>query len=358
PTVSLTLPANGSSVLAGTDITLEATATDSDGSVAKVIFYVNNQVLSEDTAPPYATAWTNVAVGAYTLTTQAFDNRGALAVSGEVSITVTVPAQNLPPEVALVSPAPHTSFTAGTLVTLQAEASDADGTIARVEFYQSAVKLGEDTTAPYTYPWLNVPPGDHTLTAKAIDDGGATATAADVTITVTALPQNLPPAVSLTSPANNSSFLAGTDITITANAADPDGTIARVVFFADAQELGQDTSSPYSLPWSSPSLGSHTLTAQAYDDAGTLAVSTEVNVTITVPAQNLPPEVSLVNPTPGAVFVTNANIALSATATDSDGAVSKVEFYQGATKLGEDTGAPYSYTWNSAPAGSYLLTAR
>ncbi|MDZ4229974.1 MAG: Ig-like domain-containing protein [Candidatus Veblenbacteria bacterium] len=358
PTVSLTSPTNGASSLVGTDLTLEATATDPDGSVAKVIFYVNSQILDEDTSSPYTTAWTNVAVGAYRLTAQAFDNRGALAVSGEVQVTITAPAQNLLPEIALVSPAPNTSFNAGTLVTLQAEASDADGTIARVEFYQSAVKLGEDTAAPYTYPWLSVPQGNYTITAKAIDDDSATATSTDVTITVTALPQNQPPTVSITSPANNSSSLAGGAITITANAADPDGSIAQVVFFVDAQELGQDTSSPYSLPWPNPSLGSHTLTAQAFDDDNALAVSSEVHITITAPVVNLPPEVSLTNPAPGAIFVTGANIALSATATDSDGSVSKVEFYQGSTKLGEDTTAPYSYTWNSVPNGSYLLTAR
>ena len=49
---------------------------------------------------------------------------------------------------------------------------------------------------------------------------------------------------------------------------------------------------------------------------------------------------------------------LAATASDPDGTVSKVEFFNGATKLGEDTTAPYSFTWNSVTAGNYTLTAR
>jgi hypothetical protein len=35
-----------------------------------------------------------------------------------------------------------------------------------------------------------------------------------------------------------------------------------------------------------------------------------------------------------------------------------VEFFQGSTKLGEDTNSPYSYTWNDVNVGRYRLTAR
>jgi hypothetical protein len=69
--------------------------------------------------------------------------------------------------------------------------------------------------------------------------------------------------------------------------------------------------------------------------------------------------VALSSPANGATYTAPANVFLSASATASSGqSVIKVEFYQGATKLGEDASSPYSYTWNSAPAGSYTLTAR
>jgi alpha-mannosidase len=73
---------------------------------------------------------------------------------------------------------------------------------------------------------------------------------------------------------------------------------------------------------------------------------------------SIPPEVSIVAPTNGATFSSQSVIRIDAMAKDSDGSVSKVEFYQGATKLGESTAAPYSLSLNSLPVGKYNVTAR
>jgi hypothetical protein len=61
---------------------------------------------------------------------------------------------------------------------------------------------------------------------------------------------------------------------------------------------------------------------------------------------NSPPVVTLSQPANGARFTAPASIGVAATASDSDGSVSKVEFFNGATKLGEDTTAPYSFAWS------------
>jgi hypothetical protein len=73
---------------------------------------------------------------------------------------------------------------------------------------------------------------------------------------------------------------------------------------------------------------------------------------------NTPPTVSLTGPANGSVFTVPANVTVSANASDSDGTVSKVDFYQGTTLIGTDTTSPYSIAWNSVAAGSYSLTAR
>jgi formylglycine-generating enzyme required for sulfatase activity len=70
------------------------------------------------------------------------------------------------------------------------------------------------------------------------------------------------------------------------------------------------------------------------------------------------PRVSITSPTNHAAFTAGDNIAINATASDTNGTVTKVEFYQGTTKLGEDATSPYSYTWNNVAAGSYTLTAK
>ncbi|ULL16215.1 hypothetical protein DVH26_18250 [Paenibacillus sp. H1-7] len=76
------------------------------------------------------------------------------------------------PVVRIASPATNTITGSGSTMVIDADASDPDGSIQKVEFYQNGVKLGEDTTAPYQYTWANVPEGTFFLTAKAIDNTG------------------------------------------------------------------------------------------------------------------------------------------------------------------------------------------
>ena len=63
PQVSLTVPNNGSTFVAGTNITLAANATDADGSISKVEFYRNSTLIGTDTSSPYSVVWTNAAKG-------------------------------------------------------------------------------------------------------------------------------------------------------------------------------------------------------------------------------------------------------------------------------------------------------
>ncbi len=91
---------------------------------------------------------------------------------------------NQPPFVTLTGPANGATFTAPASITLEATASDNDGTISKVEFYQGNTKLGEDLTSPYTYSWNNVAAGSYTLTAKAADNAANSTTSTAVTINV------------------------------------------------------------------------------------------------------------------------------------------------------------------------------
>ena len=76
-----------------------------------------------------------------------------------------------------------------------------------------------------------------------------------------------------------------------------------------------------------------------------------------IPSVNLPPVVTLTSPTNGATFASGASIALSATATDDFGSVTNVSFQREITKLGQDTLAPFEFTWNNAPVGTFTLRA-
>jgi Galactose oxidase-like, Early set domain/Bacterial Ig domain len=94
------------------------------------------------------------------------------------------PPPNQPPSVSLTSPANGAIFTSPAKLSLAANASDADGTVVRVEFFNGGTKLGEDTSAPYTVQWNVGASGTYALTARATDSGGAITTSSPVTITV------------------------------------------------------------------------------------------------------------------------------------------------------------------------------
>jgi hypothetical protein len=183
PTVTLDQPANGAAFTAPATVDLAASAADGDGSVAKVEFFNGTTKLGEDTSAPYGFSWTGVGAGTYTLTARATDNLGARTTSTAATITVTS-ASNTPPTVRITSPADGASFPQKPTITIAATAADPGGAVTKVEFRDGSTLLGQDTTAPYSFTWRNVPSGNHVLTARATDDGGAATTSGPVTITV------------------------------------------------------------------------------------------------------------------------------------------------------------------------------
>lgn len=115
---------------------------------------------------------------------------------------------NALPTIALTSPTGGASIKPGTATTITATASDTDGSIARVEFYDGDNKLGEDTTAPFSFTWTPATTGSHRLIARAIDNLGATADSAAITVTVGSGTPGTPARLAATIQANGSLRLA------------------------------------------------------------------------------------------------------------------------------------------------------
>src|SRR3989338_8405419 len=80
---------------------------------------------------------------------------------------------NQNPTVSLTSPTNSTTYTAPATITLSANASDSDGTITKVEFYNGNTLIFSDPSSPYTFTWSSVPAGSYSLTAKGYDNSGA-----------------------------------------------------------------------------------------------------------------------------------------------------------------------------------------
>ncbi|WP_262712953.1 Ig-like domain-containing protein, partial [Algoriphagus ratkowskyi] len=165
------------------------------------------------------------------------------------------------------------------------------------------------------------------------------------------------PKVTITAPGTNSQFVQGDNISITSVATDTDGTIAKVDFYNGTTLLGTDTSAPYSFDWTNLPIGSFSITAKAIDNKGTATVSAPIVINVTEKA-NEAPKVTITAPSTSSQFIQGDNISITTVATDTDGTISKVEFYNGTTLLGTDTSAPYSFDWTNLSIGNFSITAK
>ena len=260
------------------------------------------------------------------------------------------PANSLP-GVKLNGPA-NPTLSAPASFTLTANGYDQDGIITNVEFFEGGVKVGEDSTFPFQVTLTGVAAADHSYTAVAWDNSGASATSASRVVVVTT--NNLCPLITIAGP-TNATLSAPATVALTATASDPDGTVTKVEFYDDATKVGQDTTAPYALTVNNVPAGLHTYTAVATDNQG--CTTTSAGFMLTVTPENCPPFVTLLTPTNGFNATQSVNITFTSTASDKDGFITKVEYYRGETKLGQATTAPYSFIASNFIAGTHLVHA-
>jgi chitinase len=229
---------------------------------------------------------------------------------------------NKPPTVSITSPANNATYTPPASVSITATASDADGTISKVEFYNGATKLGEATASPYSYTWNNVAAGTYVLTAKATDNGGAVTTSGGVTIVV---------GTGTGTGCNGIAAWTATAVYTSGNQVVYNNKVYEAKWWSQNEQPDINT-------------GDAKVWKYISDCSGT--------------GTNTPPVVTLTAPAANATYSAPATVTISATASDADGTVNKVGFYNGSTLLTEVTAAPYSYTWSNVAAGTYAITAK
>jgi len=328
PTVSLTTPANGTQFTAPASVPLSANAFDGDGNVLRVEYYDGAIKIGEATNAPWSAVWANVPVGTHTIVAKARDNDLAVTTSSSVTITVNPPAigggtglrgdyfDNM-------------DFTGTTLrrvdstVNFDWGTGAPDAAIGAESFsVRWTGQVQPRYSEAYTFStvsddgirlWVNNQliidhwndqgptewSGIISLQAGLLCDirieyyentGGAVAkllwsspsTAKEV-VPSTHLyapgSTNLPPIVTLTSPASNSVFVGNATINVASDATDPDGLIANVGFYANGVKISDDVTSPYAISWANNTPGAYALTAIATDGAGLSRTSAPVNVT-------------------------------------------------------------------------------
>ncbi len=238
----------------------------------------------EDTIDTVSLATTNLVAGTNVF---AVEIHQQAASSSDISFNLQLTGlpniiRNQSPSVALTNPIVNAYFLAPATIPLDATASDADGTVAKVEFFADGVKLGEDTSSPYALAWNNPPVGAHVLHAVATDDQGATETSAQIPVVVYDAAGW--PVAKITSPADGVVMEGPTNLILTATA-NAIGGVTNVQFLSNGVLIGNDDASPYSVVWSS-NFGSNGLVVVASDSNGARGTSAVVSVRITIPPTN------------------------------------------------------------------------
>jgi hypothetical protein len=144
PNVTLDAPLNGASAIYPYVVQFSATASDSDGSIAKIEFFVNGAKAGESLAAPFKFSWTPTATGSYAVTVRALDNLGAATTSEAATLTI-VSNPNQPPVVSLNGPADNATVF-GNTVPLVVNISDPEHDATTASFF------GRETVPPTPGP--------------------------------------------------------------------------------------------------------------------------------------------------------------------------------------------------------------
>ncbi len=222
--------------------------------------------------------------------------------------------RNQSPQVALTSPTNNSMYVSPNEIELQAEASDEDGSVVKVEFYDNTTLLGEATEPPYTLKWANPSVGWHSIKAAATDDLGARQFSYPISVIIFETANK--PLVEILSPINGRVYdnLEGfTNVNISVRASAFNG-VSNVVFLSDGVEIGAVLQEPYSLVWSNVPFGLHTLTATVHDMDGNHTVSSPVNITVVEPPVNTEaPRIASVEPLQGETITNLTTIKITFT---------------------------------------------
>ncbi|RMG17467.1 MAG: hypothetical protein D6729_08850 [Deltaproteobacteria bacterium] len=306
PEVAITEPEDGATLVAGAPVRFVGTATDPEDGALDGDSVTWTSDVEGDLGTGLSIEVALATEGAHTITLTATDSQGK---SASASITVTVVA-NTPPVVTIESPSDGSAVKLGDPVVFTGSATDAeDGPLTGTALTWSSdvdgdLGSGESVTTALATA------GAHTITLTATDSAGATASAS-IQIQVMS---DLPPEVSIVSPADGAQYSRGETIAFECTAVDPeDGPIPNgdIVWTSDLDgQIGIGATVRTGLA----SAGTHTITCTATDSSGNTG-SASVSIEV---LDNFAPEVVIQSPADGSYFLSGSSIAFTGTATDPE----------------------------------------
>lgn len=278
PAVWLTSPKDKALFKGSAQVTFEADAKDTDGTVSSVIFYDNGKPAGTGITTDgriFTCTLQGLTLGQHTIWAVATDNGGRSNESTASTIIVNGAAEvsmGFPREGALIEP--------NSIITLSADAIDPSGDISKVEFFANDRLIGEGKLAKqnqYNLDW-RVDRSIYSIVAVVTNSAGVTTTSPSVTVTV-----SKEPVVSLVDPSTRRPLIGPTNLSLEAIATQFEGSIRRVDFYANDKLIGSasdiDTKRFY-VTWRGVTPGEYTLKAIAVNDLGVNVSSKTVNITV------------------------------------------------------------------------------
>lgn len=339
PTVVIATPAEGATFTQPIDLVIDATASDSDGTVSKVEFFANGSKLGEDASPDpsgFSLTWSNTPAGLYALTAIATDNSNARGTSAPVNITVNT----------ATTPTTNTLIARGSVWKYLDDGSDQGTNWISPAFDDAAWASGPAQ--------LGYGDGDE---ATVINGGPATARFITTYFRRTFVVEN--PAIvqglelHVLRDDGAVVYINGQDVW---RLSMPTGNITYQTLATTQSEYPFATNS---ITFSGLVAGTNVIAVEVHQgSASSSDVSFELALfAVTAPPSNFAPLVSMTSPPNNTTLAAPADVNLTANASDADGTVTNVAFYANGMKLAVDAAAPYAFAWNSVPAGVYALTA-
>jgi regulation of enolase protein 1 (concanavalin A-like superfamily) len=372
PTVNITSPSNGATFTAPANITINASATDSDGTVSRVDFYNGSILIGTDSTAPYSFDFNNVVAGSYALTARAVDNLDATATSPAVNVSVTSPGSTGFADNFNDNSMDQSKWTFGTIQgAIYTGPSAWDPTVPVLESNQRLViSPRANVTGDHYNGYVSAATWNFTNARAAVEvvqiaSGGTTNT--ELALCVDRL--------NFLMISTESGILRFEQVVNgTRSATSTAYNAAQHRFWRIRHDLASDAvhfetsvdgvtwtirrSVTRQLPITAMKIEISAGTWQGLSSPGTAIFDNFTLDTSTGGPVNIPPTVSITSPANGTNFTAPANVVINATANDTDGTINRVDFYSGTTLIGSDTLAPYSFTWNGVAIGSYVLTAK
>ena len=325
-----------------------------------ITFYEGTQLIGACllVAGACSTNWVAATVGQHTITAKATGPFGGTSTSTPLTFNVVA---NLLPTAVITAPARYATFKSPATITLQAAAADPDGTVTKVEFFDTNrdTSLGIATANGGNFELVLaiVVASDANVSlnvaARATDNRGARSSPDYRADTYFIVYSPLKPTIFAS--CGNLCYTSNMGAQFESNYILSDVASAR--FFRDGVFFASATSPNIFVTDPAATAGTHTYRVEVTSVFGDTASSP--SQTFTVLASG-PPTVAMVSPVNGATFTNVTSIPLQATASNSDGLL-YVDFYRGGTTYigtGALSDGIYTFNWSGVASGTYDITAR